>query len=172
MWESVGGVRPEGTGPHHAEVADRIRIVPETAEKMFQGTTLITLDAKGRLSLPVRVREEIAAAGGVLIAARHPDGCLVLYPEAAWAPRREALLAMPFSARGFVRLVLGSASELRPDRAGRVLIPAGLRELAGLGREAALVGWGDHFELWDRERLAAADAAAAAQDVSGLDFSF
>lgn len=139
---------------------------------MFQGTALITLDAKGRLALPARAREEIASAGGVMIAARHPDGCLVLYPEAAWAPKREALLALPFAARGFVRLVLGSAEELTLDRAGRVLIPASLRALAGLSREAALVGWGDHFELWDRGRLAAAEAEALEKGVEALDFSF
>lgn len=96
---------------------------------MFQGTTLITLDDKGRLALPKRARDE-AAADGVIVAARHPDGCLVLYPPSAWAPKRDALLKLPFSARGFVRLVLGSAEELKVDRAGRVLIPAGLRELA------------------------------------------
>ncbi len=103
---------------------------------MFQGTTLITLDDKGRLALPKRARDE-AAADGVIVTARHPDGCLVLYPPSAWAPKRDALLKLPFSARGFVRLVLGSAEELKVDRAGRVLIPAGLRELAGLEREAA-----------------------------------
>ena len=83
---------------------------------MFQGTTLITLDDKGRLALPKRARDE-AAADGVIVAARHPDGCLVLYPPSAWAPKRDALLKLPFSARGFVRLVLGSAEELKVDRA-------------------------------------------------------
>ena len=53
---------------------------------MFQGTTLITLDDKGRLALPKRARDE-AAADGVIVAARHPDGCLVLYPPSAWAPK-------------------------------------------------------------------------------------
>lgn len=48
----------------------------------------------------------------------------------------------------------------------------GLRELAGLEREAALVGWGDHFELWDRARLTAAEAQAVAQTVEDLDFTF
>ena len=108
----------------------------------------------------------------MIVAARHPDGCLVLYPPSAWAPKRDALLKLPFSARGFVRLVLGSAEELKVDRAGRVLIPAGLRELAGLEREAALVGWGEHFELWDRARLTAAEAQAVAQTVEDLNFTF
>lgn len=137
---------------------------------MFQGTTLITLDDKGRLALPKRARDE-AAADGVIVAARHPDGCLVLYPPSAWAPKRDALLKLPFSARGFVRLVLGSAEELKVDRAG-AYSSRGLRELAGLEREAALVGWGDHFELWDRARLTAAEAQAVAQTVEDLDFTF
>ena len=62
---------------------------------MFQGTTLITLDDKGRLALPKRARDE-AAADGVIVAARHPDGCLVLYPpsEASFLRTRFC----PFSA--------------------------------------------------------------------------
>lgn len=139
---------------------------------MFQGTALITLDSKGRLSLSAKSRADIKAQGGTIVAARHPDGCLVLYPSDAWAPRREKLLALPWSARGFVRLVLGSAVELVPDAAGRILIPADLRALSGLGRECALVGLGEHFELWDRARLRAAEEAALAAGVDAGDFTF
>ncbi|WP_443743907.1 division/cell wall cluster transcriptional repressor MraZ [Sutterella sp.] len=139
---------------------------------MFQGTSLVTLDAKGRLALPVRARAEVAERGGTVVVTRHPDGCLVLYPLEAWAPRREKLLALPWSARGFVRFVLGSALEVTPDAAGRILIPADLRGLAGLGRECALVGLGEHLELWDRARLRAAEEAALAQGVDAADFTF
>ncbi|MDO5530844.1 division/cell wall cluster transcriptional repressor MraZ [Sutterella sp.] len=139
---------------------------------MFQGTSNILLDDKGRLALPRHLRGEIEARGGTLVATRHPDGCLVLYPREAWTPRREKLLALPWSARGFVRLVLGSAVELKPDAAGRVLIPSELREAAGLGRECALVGLGEHFELWDRARLRENEAEALAAGVDAGDFTF
>lgn len=139
---------------------------------MFQGTVLITLDEKGRLTLPAKSRDEISVRGGVIVVVRHPDGCLVLYPADVWALRREKLLAMPWKARGFVRFVLGSAVELRPDAAGRILIPADLRTLSELGRECALVGLGEHFELWDRGKLRVAEEAALAEGSDCSDFMF
>lgn len=139
---------------------------------MFQGTTLVTLDEKGRLLLPAKSRAEVTERGGTLVAVRHPDGCLVLYPADAWVPRREKLLAMPWNARGFVRFVLGSAVELRLDAAGRILVPADLRKLAELERECALVGLGEHFELWDRRKLRVAEEAALKEGLNGGDFTF
>jgi len=139
---------------------------------VFQGTSLVTLDSKGRLALPRRVRDELEAQGGEIVAARHPDGCLLLYPAEAWAPRREKLLSLPWSARGFVRLVLGSALELTPDAAGRILIPKDLRELAGLERECALVGLGEHLELWDRAALRANEEASLAEGFDPAGFNF
>lgn len=139
---------------------------------MFQGTTLVTLDEKGRLLLPAKSRAEVTERGGTLVAVRHPDGCLVLYLADAWVPRREKLLAMPWNARGFVRFVLGSAVELRLDAAGRILVPADLRKLAELERECALVGLGEHFELWDRRKLRVAEEAALKEGLNGGDFTF
>lgn len=140
---------------------------------MLEGTTLAQLDAKGRLALPVRLRG--AFSDSLLVATRHPDGCLVLYPTSVWPKKRDALMRLPYSARAFVRLVLGSAVELRIDRAGRVLIPADLRRLSGLDSSAALIGLGDHLELWDREAYRMLEAEALAQASTSLDpadFSF
>lgn len=139
----------------------------------LEGTTLAQLDAKGRLALPVRLRD--AFADSLLVATRHPDGCLVLYPKSVWPRKRAALVRLPYSARAFVRLVLGSARELRIDRVGRVLIPADLRALVGLQSAAALIGLGDHLELWDRDAYRAVEAEAFAQAADALDpadFSF
>jgi MraZ protein len=66
-----------------------------------------------------------------------------------------------------VRYVLGSAVDLEPDRAGRILIPSELRQMCALDREIALIGMGEHFELWDRSTL---EALAAGLDAA--DFSF
>ncbi|MEI3012641.1 MAG: hypothetical protein V8T46_10670 [Sutterella seckii] len=81
---------------------------------MFQGTSLVTLDSKGRLALPRRVRDELEAQGGEIVAARHPDGCLLLYPAEAWAPRREKLLSLPWSAEGSCALCSGALWNSRP----------------------------------------------------------
>lgn len=166
VWENVGlsgRVSFKGGSPDQALIGKF---------QVFQGTSLVTLDSKGRLALPVRVRGELEREGGEIVVARHPDGCLVLYPAAAWAPRREKLLSLPWSARGFVRLVLGSAVELAPDAQGRILIPKDLRELACLDRECALVGLGEHLELWDRARLKANEDASLAEGIDAAGFTF
>lgn len=145
---------------------------------MFQGTTLHALDAKGRLAVPARHREAFAAGAadagprtGVVLT-RHPDGCLVLYPENVWAERRERLMRLPHSARALVRLVLGGAVELRFDAAGRILIPSDLRALAGLERECVLVGLGDHLELWSEPVWRRSEAEALAAGIDSADFTF
>ncbi|MEI3012642.1 MAG: division/cell wall cluster transcriptional repressor MraZ [Sutterella seckii] len=71
-----------------------------------------------------------------------------------------------------MRLVLGSALELTPDAAGRILIPKDLRELAGLERECALVGLGEHLELWDRAALRANEEASLAEGFDPAGFNF
>lgn len=122
---------------------------------MFQGTSLLTLDAKGRMTIPTRHREALAKRSGVAVTlTRHPDGCVLVYPRCVWEEKRKALAALPYQARVFQRVVLGSAVDLDIDSAGRVLVPNELRKLCGLGREVALVGLGEHFELWDSKRMA------------------
>lgn len=106
--------------------------------------------------MPARHREALAVScAGKVTVTRHPDGCLVLYP-----------------ARAFVRYVLGSAVDLEPDRAGRILIPSELRQMCGLDREVALIGMGEHFELWDRSTLEAREREALAAELDAADFSF
>lgn len=71
-----------------------------------------------------------------------------------------------------MRFVLGSAVEVNWDAAGRLLIPTELRTLAGLSREAALVGVGTHFELWDRTALLEREAQDLAAGLDAADFVF
>lgn len=118
---------------------------------VFQGTSLLTLDARGRIGIPVRHRE---AFKDVLVTlTRHPDGCVLLYPRTLWEEKRADLAALPYSARNFQRIVLGSAVDLELDSVGRLLIPVELRTLCGLKRDVSLVGLGDHMEIWDAKRL-------------------
>lgn len=140
---------------------------------MFQGTSLLSLDAKGRMTMPSRHREALALSYSLEVTVtRHPDGCLLIYPRNRWEKKREAIAALPYSARFLQRIVLGSAVDLTIDKAGRVLIPADLRTLAGLEKEVALVGMGEHFELWDAKRLAKLEeeAAAAGFEAAAGDF--
>ncbi len=119
---------------------------------MFQGSAALNLDAKGRIAIPTRYREALAlAANGLLILTAHPHRCLVLYPEPAWEPIRDKILAAsslnPRSAM-IKRLLVGNAREEEMDAAGRLLIAPELRSFAQLEKEVRLVGQGSHFEIW------------------------
>lgn len=109
---------------------------------MFQGTSLLSLDAKGRMTMPSRHREALALSCALEVTVtRHPDGCLLIYPRNRWEKKREAIAALPYSARFLQRIVLGSAVDLTIDKAGRVLIPADLRTLAGLEKKWLSSAW-------------------------------
>ena len=134
---------------------------------MFQGTSLLALDAKGRMTMPTRHREQLMAlCGGEVTLTRHPDGCVLVYPKNVWEEKRKALAALPFNARVFQRIVLGSATDLKLDGAGRILVPHELRVLCGLGRDIALVGIGEHFEVWDSKKMAEFEAKALSETLS------
>lgn len=130
---------------------------------MFQGASQLTLDGKGRLSMPARHRDVLASGcEGRLTLTRHPDGCLLVYPRPSWEARREQIAQLPYSARALQRLLLGSAVDTDLDSAGRVLVSSELRSAAGLERDVMLLGMGAHFELWDAARLAEHERAALA----------
>jgi MraZ protein len=125
---------------------------------MFLGRFLHTLDTKGRLAIPARFREELAA-GAVLT--RGIDRCLTLYPLSAWSPLAEKVSALPISdpdARTFRRLVFAAASNVELDSQGRILLPVELRDYAGIDRDAAVVGVNTWLEIWSPERWNAASA--------------
>ena len=120
---------------------------------MFRGATKVTLDAKGRFAIPTRYRERIAArCGGQLVATVDRDYCLLLYPYPDWEDIEQKLVKLPSlnkQARRLQRLMVGYATEIDIDGHGRILLPRELREFAGLGRQAILLGQGNKFELWD-----------------------
>ena len=123
---------------------------------MFRGATKITLDAKGRLAVPVRYRDRLQSrCDGQLICTVDQDHCLLLYPLPDWEDIERKLMRLPSfqpRARRLQRMMVGYASEMEMDAAGRVLIPRELREFAGLERQAILIGQGSRFELWDEAR--------------------
>ena len=119
---------------------------------MFQGATALSLDVKGRLAIPARHREALVeASGGQLVLTAHPHRCLLLYPQTAWAPIRDKLLAAssfnPQSA-AIKRLLVGNARDEGLDSVGRLLVAPELRQFAQLEKQVWLVGQGSHFEIW------------------------
>jgi MraZ protein len=140
---------------------------------MFQGSSALALDAKGRMSVPARHRDALASqCEGRLTLTRHPDGCLLMYPRPAWESVRERIAALPIGASGWKRFFLGNATDVEMDGSGRVLIAPELRSAAGLAKDVMLLGMGTHFEVWDAALLAAKEHEAIAggmpEALSGL----
>lgn len=118
---------------------------------MFQGASSLTLDGKGRLSVPARYRELLGHSPSLTLT-KHPHGCLLVFPRAEWELFRDQVAALPMEAHWWKRVFLGNASEVDLDATGRVLITPELRAAAAITREVTLLGMGKHFELWDSAR--------------------
>ena len=123
---------------------------------MFRGVAQLNLDTKGRLAVPARYREALVArCGGRLVITADFDKCLLIYPLPDWEPIQQQL--MGFSSlnpkiRDLQRQLIGYAEDIEMDAAGRVLVSGALRDFAGLQKNVVLVGQGNKFELWDKER--------------------
>lgn len=119
---------------------------------MFIGQHRHTIDAKGRVSIPVKFREVLSEQyDGDLIVTRDFDRCLVLYPREEWQILFDKLKKAPGMAqesKEFMRFYLSGASDCALDRQGRVLIPGELRAYAGIAKEVVMIGMHDRIELW------------------------
>jgi MraZ protein len=132
--------------------------------RVFQGASALTLDAKGRMSVPSRYREALQGqAEGRVTLTKSPDGCLLLFPRPEWEVFRKRVSELPMEAAWWQRIFLGNAMDMELDTAGRVLVSPELRAAASLDRSVMLLGMGNRFELWDADTYAAKEAAAMAQ---------
>ena len=131
---------------------------------VFRGGPVLTLDGKGRITVPVRWRDMlVATVQGQLVVAKNPDGCLSLYPLPVWEQFETSLLSLTTEDEAWRRFFVGSATEVEIDSASRVLIPPELRSWAGLEREVKFMGVGPNFELWDMARYEAREAEVIAR---------
>jgi MraZ protein len=134
------------------------------SEIVFQGTSAIALDAKGRITVPVRQRDLLMqACEGRLTLTKHPDGYLWVLPRQRWEATREHLMSMTMDTDPWRRVFIGSAVDVEIDGAARVLVPPELRAAAGLTKDVLLIGNGRVLELWDAGRHAAHEAQLLAQ---------
>jgi len=142
---------------------------------MFQGASSLTLDAKGRLSVPTRHRDVLSAtASGQLTITKHPHNCLMIFARPEWEKFRERINALPAQAHWWKRIFLGNAADVEMDGPRRILISPELRAAAGITKSAMLLGMGDYFELWDSARYAEEEAKAMQAQMPDVfkDFSF
>jgi MraZ protein len=119
---------------------------------VFTGEYRHTVDDKGRLAIPTRLRAQLAEGGQV---SAWMDGCVALHPRDEWERMTAKVDALPFTAepaRKLRRLLYGSAYEAKLDRQGRFVLPQKLRDYAGIKAEVVLVGAGSRIELWAPKR--------------------
>jgi MraZ protein len=141
---------------------------------VFQGASSLSLDAKGRLSMPTRHRDALSAQSGLLTITKHPHGCLMVFPRDEWDKFRARIASLPMDAQWWRRIFLGNAMEVDMDATGRILVSPELRAAAGISREAVLLGMGSYLELWDAQAYAAKEAEEMQKPMPDVlkDFSF
>ena len=111
-----------------------------------------TLDAKGRLIMPAKIRDDI---GEKFIVTKGLDGCLFGFSQTEWSNFEEKLKTLPLTnknARDFVRFFLSGATECEIDKQGRFLITSNLREYATMDKEVVIIGVGTRIEIWNKEK--------------------
>jgi len=116
---------------------------------VFLGTYTPRMDDKGRLILPAKYREELAEG---LVLTRGQERCIYVFSAEEFQNVHRQMRQAPLTsrqARDYIRVFLSGASDEVPDKQGRVTIPPGLREYAGLDREVTVIGAGDRAEIWD-----------------------
>ena len=125
-----------------------------------------SLDAKGRLIMPAKLREDI---GEVFILTKGLDGCLFAFSKSEWEKFEQKLSALPVSdknARAFTRFFFAGAIECEIDKQGRFLISSNLREFASLTKDVVIIGLNSRIEIWSKEKWLAEDEEISAEDIA------
>lgn len=129
---------------------------------MFRGQFTHSVDAKGRVSVPVRFREQLLQHGDTrcIITKAFTDKCLHLYPMRVWERFEQRVAEEPRFDQAMVlfrRKYVSPAKDCELDRVGRLLIPPELRSQVALEQETEAVwaGMGDHVELWQKDNFEA-----------------
>jgi len=123
---------------------------------VFRGRFEHNLDDKGRVAVPSRFREVLFdRTSEPTVVITNFDRCLAAYPLAEWESLEQKLAAMPQfdpNVVAFTRYFISGATECPVDKAGRILVPAGLRQFAGIDRDCIIAGQIKKFEIWSSER--------------------
>ena len=125
-----------------------------------------SLDVKGRLIMPVKLRQDM---GEKFIVTKGLDGCLFAFSQEEWLNFETKLKTLPLSdknARNFVRFFLSGATECELDKQGRFLIPNNLRNAAGLEKEVVIIGVGTRLEIWNKNTWEKCDEDISADEIA------
>ena len=129
-----------------------------------------SVDAKGRLFVPAKLREELGEAFYVTLGLDH---CLSVYTETGWQAIVEKYNALPISQSRKIRFLFANAAKCEPDKQGRFLLPTELRDYASIRQNVVFIGQGTRAEIWDaeayealeREQLTPENLAAAMEEL-------
>lgn len=117
---------------------------------MLKGTYNQTMDVKGRMAFPVKLREII---GEKFVVTKGLDGCLFVYSLEEFEIRADKIKSLPMAkARNLQRTFMANAVEVEADKQGRILIPQTLRGIAGLEKDIVVAGVSDRCEIWDKQK--------------------
>ena len=109
-----------------------------------------SIDIKGRLNFPIKLREDLGER--FVIAKGLGDTCLFVYSLEEWSNIEEKIKTLPVSkARHLQRFLFASACEVEPDKQGRIVIPANLREYSKLEKDVMVIGASTHCEIWSKD---------------------
>jgi MraZ protein len=111
-----------------------------------------TVDTKGRLIIPSKFRELLGEECSVT---KGLDGCLFVFPQNEWNAFEEKLRTLPLTQKGarqFTRFFVAGATPCELDKQGRILLPATLREFAGLDKDVVLAGMLNRIEIWSKAK--------------------
>ena len=134
--------------------------------KLLMGEYEHSLDAKGRLIMPAKLRQDV---GDKFILSKGLDGCLFAFSMQEWLNFENKLKSLPLSdknARSFVRFFLAGATECEIDKQARFLIPNNLRQAAKLEKEAVIIGVGTRLEIWNKETWQKCDEDISAEEIA------
>lgn len=133
------------------------------------GEYKVTLDEKGRISLPANLRKILDEKN--LFITEGTENCLWLYPSAEWKDMLKTIMdnTDPFSAksRNIRRRIIGPSQEVEIDKAGRIPIASGLREYAGLLKDCVVLGQVEYIEIWAEEKYRSYKAASNEEFIEG-----
>lgn len=143
---------------------------------MFRGYDELTMDAKGRLSLPARYHERVQAdcGGRFVLTVDVREPCLTLYPLPEWEAIEARFNSLPGANPAIAllkRRILGYATEVSLDSTGRLLVSPELRQFAGLEKQVVLAGQGKKCELWNKPAWDALQAQILSADFTAAELA-
>lgn len=114
-----------------------------------------SIDNKGRLFIPAKLREEL---GDTFYVTMGVDGCLSVYSDESWSRFTEKFESLPYTKTRAMRPLFANAAKCEPDAQGRILIPAKLREYANLKKDVVVIGVSNRAEIWNADAWTALEA--------------